>query len=311
MKKQLASVFTVSCCTLAVLIFLFSPHAFAEPVRAIFCNEQIHLRGNDRVTEIIVVLSGDQTNELRDINKEPNPPLDPHRHNINPFSRVGMANPIGVSLVGGNTQISFSGTNPLGPGGSWHDGFGENGGASGAPGTKIIEDPTFFQKFIILETGERRALPTLNSRLHTTAQSLGPGTGQKVIVFAETTNRDGDKVSFWFAPEGPAGNPFDGFTLDNPGSDPLTLSNVHFGLVDPGRPTDDDFDLGDLSFDGAYDPSKLISLADLIPDGTVLAPGDSMSVPASAIPEPGSIVLLSVGFLALLALIRRHRKQAA
>jgi hypothetical protein len=204
-----------------------------------------------------------------------------------------------ASLVGGDTDVTFTGTNPITQAyrtgvfpvnGLPHFGVNETSGAT--------QGLTAINSFWTSSSNTTYSLPTLN----VIAPPVPPGSNVKYAMYFANFTSGGNTVGEWFEVPYVGSSP-PPVRFAETGSSNVTLSNVGFQLSPTLIPLEN-LNFGDYPPPGAPGASgnQFTPLPSL--DGINVSPG-------STTPEPSSSVSLGAALFGLLALSRRRRSGEA
>lgn len=287
---------------------IVSSRASAGPIPASFYNEDVYLPPVlGAQSDFEIVFGGNQAGALTPV--------------INPFPN-GTAFVEPYNPATNTTTMVFEG-NPLLAGQTYHFGYSEVGGT---PVPHGFGSPDVLQQYWT-PGNELLPAPTLTV-------GIGPpvnGAGIFLLLYAEGAFIAADSLPYfpylnrwWSELWVPFGGLFPvniwNFLTDDPDNDgpflvrpldgsdddapTLRLSNVEYFFSTTQIPLDQ---LNDANLP----PTDPLWLPSGIPNGTTLGPGDSATFTVDPTPEPGSLILLSIGAAVLGGYGWRHRKQIA
>jgi hypothetical protein len=229
---------------------------------------------------------------------------------LNPFQYVNQ-NIIGsgttsvtASLSGGNTVVTFTGSNPVLSSYTFGGGIGRpNVGINGSVGSPVSGGGPAFK--LLSQAWSNASTTTQMPTL--TASGLGTvGSNVKyVTLFADITS-GGQTVGQWFEIPYTPGTPPQ-LTLTNYTTGSETLSNVGFQLSQTLIPLDN------LNFNDDPPPGSPGSSFTPLPsfDGQSLPAGDGAGNPGGSftadLPEPSSLLLLATGIFGTAGCFRKRR----
>lgn len=274
-----------------LLVLTFTPTAYSEVI-----NFFVPSAPSPSANSFTLVLQGNVAAAIDAAATQNDPIVNPFAYvNQNFFGGVG-ASSITVALdAAGNTEVTFTGSNPVLPAYMFNYGTDTNGkphfGVDGSSGTSNGGGPA-----LNLLTDSWSNAPPLPS-----VSLSAPATGATVnyiIVYVDVTS-NGRTVGEWLEVPYNAGA-FPGVTLTNFTSSTEALSNAGYRFSDTSIPLDL------LNFATEPPPGQPNSRFILFPqDDITLAPGSS--APAIT-PEPSTLVLVTAALLILVGHVAGVRR---
>jgi PEP-CTERM motif len=255
-------------------------------------------------TSYSMTLQGNVVADINATQTQNDATLNPFQYvNQNFFGGIGTTSVTASLNGGGNTVVSFTGSNPVLS--SYH--FGSNGlpnvGINGSVGSPVSGGGPAFK--LLSQAWSNASTTTQMPTL--TASGLGTvGLNVKyVTLFADITS-GGQTVGQWFEiPYTPGTSPQ--LTLTNYTTGSETLSNIGFQLSSTLIPLDN------LNFNDDPPPGSPGSSFTPLPafDGQSLSAGDGTGDPGGSfsadLPEPSSLLLLATGIFGTAGCFRKRR----
>jgi PEP-CTERM motif len=239
-----------------------------------------------------LIIKGDVTNYISASSTAGDALVDPFTY-VNDYYFGGSGtSSVQVNRVGGNTQVVFTGSNPILPSytfpktGNKGPHFGLEPMNGGPPKLDVLSQ----------QWNSLTPFSTIS------VEPPKPGSKYELIYAVSTDTSTGAITGAWFAvPFQPSGHLF---TFQNNGSaDTVRLSDVGYLITSSDIPLDQ---LNSLYFPP---PGQTGSPFTSLPqyDGQSVGPGGSLDV---VTPEPGMLVLFGSGLVGLGAFLRKRRTQA-
>lgn len=251
-----------------------------------------------------MVVKGNVIGDLNLLAVQNDATLNPFYYvNQNYFAGSGTTS-VTAALNGGNTVVTFTGSNPILSSYTFPTGNGQpNFGLSGAVGAPVSGGgPTLD---VISTAWSNNMTSTSLPAVTASSPPTSPGTLKYAIFFANVTS-GGQTTGQWFEIPYTTTSP-PSLTLTNYTGSSETLSNVGYQLSPTLIPLDN------LNFGNDPPPGYPGSPFTPLPsaDGQSLSAGDGMGGAGgsyvSPLPEPSSIILLGTGVFATTCFIRRRR----
>lgn len=231
-----------------------------------------------------LLLKGDVTSYINTSATEKDPGVDPFAYvNKNYFNGNGTST-VTTSLIGGNTEVVFTGSNPILQ--SYHFMYG--GQSNKEPHFGLLPESSGSTKLDVLSQQWNSESPFSAISVDQTS-----GNGKYQVIFA-VSNDGSHQTGAWY--EVPYNSKF---TFTNNGNNKLTLENVGYFISNTQIPLDN------LNFGDTPPPGLIGSQFSPLPqyDGMTVGAGQSINVNT---PEPGTLMTFGSCALALAAVLRRR-----